>query len=377
MALYLDDKPMTKKEVFAFLQIPTNFVPNTRKKIFEAVSKRIDDKGTVRPPKSIGGKPEYLIYVPHLEREVKVRYATSQRFDKDKNPVYPFPKTLTLMPAEDGTVAIMDELEYLFWFLRPMNLQSPFHNKNSAHFYSFKDDDARATANIDNEERYINAMSIIVGINAWEDLELKHLAKGMSVIGVEDMTPAVVKDKLKDLARKDPVKFYNMANSREVVFSGKIQEAIDQNILVLKSVNGMQRWYMKGAEILPIQYGQDPAVELKKFMAEKWYLYADPINDELQGLSIKSRLDNPINDAAFNEAKQSGVNIKAELTPQQLELLKEIKEKDWLEAKMEKIAQYDLTDPKLHPGKRQSYEANKEYFEAWKAAKNLEKESVS
>lgn len=380
MGLYIDNKPMTKKEVLEFLHLPANSIPTIRKKIIEVNSKVVDDKGTRRPTKSIGGKPEYLIFVPHLEREVKVRYATSQRKDKDDNWTYPFPKTLQLRPAEDGTELITDEMQFLFWFLRPMCLHSPFHVKGAAHYYQFQDNDARAIVEMEREEKYINALSILVGPQAWSDVQLKHLAKGMNLVGVDDMTPMVVKQKLKGLAHKDPVNFYNNANSREILFTGKIQEAIDQNILILKSVNGMQRWYLKGEEILPIQYGQDPLNELKSHMAAKWYLYEQSINNELNNVNVKTLLENPINDAAFdNEAKALTRKVRVELTPEQEELMKEIRSKDWLEDKMNKIDSYFVDGklrPKLMPSQLKSYEDNKHFYEAWKLAQEEETEQV-
>lgn len=372
MALYIDDKAMTKKEALEFLKISPSFIPQVRRKIIQCVTKQID-KDKVRPPKSIGGKPQYLIYVPHLEKEVAVRFATSQRKDKDQNFVYPHPKTIALHPAEDGTVLIPDELEFLFWFLRPMCEQSPFRNKDTQFFYGFKDDHAKATSDMEREERYIRAIGILVGPSAWTDVQLKHLAKGMNIMGVDDMSSMVVKNELKKLAYKDPTVFYNKANSREVIFSGKIQEAIDAKVLVLKMLNGMQRWYLKNEEVLPVSYGQDPLVELKNHMAEKWYLYSDKINEGLAGVDLESKLNNTINDAAFEETKVPEAKIRAELTPEEIEILKEIKSKDWLEDKMRKIDAYDKSDlDKMQHAQRKSYLDNKEIYEVWKKAQELE-----
>jgi len=371
MALYIDDQAMTKKAALEFLGISPSFIPQVRRKIIQCVTKQVD-KDKVRPPKSIGGKPVYLVYVPHLEKEISIRYATSQKKDKDHNFIYPHPKTLALFPAEDGTVLIPDELEFLFWFLRPMCEQSPFRNSAQQIYYGFKDDNAKATADMEREEKYIRAISILVGPDAWSDLQLKHLAKGMSIQGVDDMTPMVVKNELKKLAYRDPVKFYESANSREIIFSGKIQEAIDGKVLVLKSLNGMQRWYLKNEEILPIGFGQNALIELKNHMAEKWFLYADKINEALKGIDLLAKLNNPINDEAFEEtAIPVKGKIRAELTPEEIEVLKQIKAKEWLEAKMHKIDGYDLNSPKLMASQRKSYEDNKEIYAVWKKAQEL------
>lgn len=371
MAIYIDDLVQNgKKEVCASLGLDYHSIPTTRRKVLELRTRVIDDKGTKRSMKSLGGKPEYVVFCPHLGREVKVRYARMQRKDKDGTPSYPDPKTLFLLPAEDGSVLINDDLEFIFWYLHPMCAHSPFFKKGSESAFEFQDHDAKATAEVEREEAYINAMSIIVGMSAWSDTELKHLAKGMNVVGVDDMTPAVVKQNLKNLAKRDPILFYNRANSREIVFSGKVQEAIDRKVLHTQTVNGMTRWYLKDKEILPLAYGQDALTELKKHLADKWYLYSDDIERELSGVSVKTALESPQNDAAFEKLpKVPTLEMPASMTPEQVELLKKIRAATWLEEKMQKIDTYDLSDPDLHPGKKASYEKYKDYYHAWKAEK--------
>lgn len=373
MALYIDDKPMTKKAALDFLGISPSFIPQQRRKIVECNTKQID-RDKFRPAKSIGGKPEYLVFVPHLEKEVRIRYATQQRPGKEPGSFsYPHPKTLSLKPAEDGTCLIPDELEFLFWFIRPMCLQSPFRNKDQQSFYQYQDNDARATADMALEESRILAMSIIVGPESWNDTQLRQLAKGMSVSGVNDMTPIVVKAELKKLAYKDPIVFYNKANSREVLFNGKIQEAIDGDVLKLKSMNGMQRWYLGNKEILPITFGQEPLNELKNHMAEKWYLYEAEIRDALLGIDISTKLNNAVNDPAFDkEPKVATERIRAELSDEEISLLAKFKKEDWFEGKMQKIHAYDKSDPEgMHPAQLKSWRENESVYEAWKKEKGL------
>lgn len=376
MAFYIDDVAMTKKKALEFLGISPSFIPATRLKIIQVVTKRIN-ADMVRPPKSIGGKPGYLVYVPHLEKEVMIRYAITPPRPHEtihNKLVYPHPKTLTLHPAEDGTFLIPDELEFLFWFLRPMCEQSPFRDQAKNFYYGFKDDNATATRDMELEERRILANSIIVGPTSWTDVKLKHLAKGMGIQGVDDMMPMVIKNELRKLAYKDPTDFYNKANSKEVIFTGKIQEAIDQKILVLKSLNGMQRWYLESEEVLPIAFGQNPLIELKNYMAEKWYLYADKIKDALAGVDLSAKLNSPENDSAFaDEPEVPKQRIRAELSPEEIEVLKDIRSKDWLEEKMKKIDAYNKSDlDKMHPAQRKSYEDNKVAYEVWKKARELD-----
>lgn len=373
MALFIDGKPYKKKEALSFLGIDPSFIPAVRQKIIQVVTKRINEN-MVRPPKSIGGKPAYLVYVPHLEKEVEIRYAITPPRPHEtivNKLVYPHPKTLTIHPAEDGTFLIPDELEFIFWFLRPMCEQSPFRNKDHAHYYGFKDDNATATRDMELEEKRILANSIIVGPMAWADNKLKHLAKGMGIQGVDDMMPMVIKNELRKLAYKDPTDFYNKANSKEVIFTGKIQEAIDQKVLVLKSLNGMQRWYLGSEEVLPIAFGQNAIIELKNHMAEKWYLYADKINDSLNGVTLSIKLNAPQNDAAFEDTPPvPKERIRAELSPEEIDVLKEIREKDYLLDKCKKWANLDVNDPKLHVATRNAMLQNTEMLDIYRKARD-------
>jgi hypothetical protein len=271
----------------------------------------------------------------------------------------------------DGTCLIPDELEFLFWFLRPMCLQSPMRRPEQVSFYQFQDHNERAERDLEMEEERMKAMSIFLGRDAWPDAQLKTLAKGLNIAGVDDMTPLVVKSELKKLAYKNPREFYTRASSRDIIFSGKIQEAIDGKVFVLKSLNGMQRWYMGAEELLPITYGQDPLNELKNMMAEKWYLYADKVNDALAKNDISAKLNNPVNDAVFKAEPE--LKIKAELTDKELKFLAEIKKNDWLEEKMKKIHAYDKSEPdKMHPSQLKSWKENEEMYEAWKKENGYE-----
>ena len=366
MGIYVDDVPKTTKQLCELFEVPLSSIPKHRRRVMQMQTRIIDASGTKRSSKSYGGKPEFTAYVKSEQREVKVRYATGQRNMKDNVKVYT-PKTTWLMPHEDGSCTITDDSLFVYWWFNPANRSSPLHNPQQGYYYDYQDKNQEAVNDLDREEKIINAMSILIGDNAWTEIQLKQLAKGLSIAGVDDMTPAVVKASLKKLAYADPEKFYNQANSREVVFSGKIQEAIDSKVLVLKSLHGMQRWYLNEEEILPLQYGQNADTEIKNHMAEKWYLYSDKIEAAIKQITIGSLLNNPLNDKAFEETKVVNMARKADLTPEQHALLREIKEKDYLNEKMQKIDGYNLNDPNLHVQQRKSYEDNKHYYEAWLA----------
>jgi len=86
----------------------------------------------------------------------------------------------------------------------------------------------------------------------------------------------------------------------------------------------------------------------------------------LEGATLSTYLDNPVNDEAFsNEAKVLQNRVLAELTPEQLDALKKMRATDWQENKIAKLAVVDINDPKLHHATKKSYEENKALIDAY------------
>lgn len=364
MGLYLDDKPVSVKEACEILGVNYSDIPKHRKKVLQLPVKVIDDKGTKRSSKSYGGKPEYSVYVDSLQREVKIRWAITQRKENDKF-IYS-PNTLWILPAEDGSYIVNNIDEFFFRWVCPSCLHSPFHKKEMAWAYEYQDKDSDAKNEIAREEAIINAMAIVIGNNSWSDSQLIHLAKGMGIGGVDDMTINVVKKQLKDRIHRDPIKFYAQATSREIMFNGKIQEAIDKNVLQLRTLNGMQRWYLGDQEVLPISHGQIPADEIRRYLAENWFKYDKQIADALNNINIASLLSRPENDSAF-ESLQTQEKTKAELTQEEIDQLSEWRKDDKWEAKMRVIDEYDKSDPaRMHPAQLKSWQTNKVAYDLWK-----------
>jgi hypothetical protein len=370
MAIYLDDKVMNgKKEVLQYLKLEPTAVPTTRRTELEVLGGTKDRDGNLIICKSIYGTAEYTVFVPMLGREVKVRLAKMQRPNKDKGFDYT-PKNIGIEPAEDGSVLITDELEFVFWYLRPMNRQSPFRPRNSKIFYEFKDNEAKANAEAELEERMIDAMSLIYGENRKSQSELKEIAKGLNVPNVDDMSLKLIQSELGKKAKADPIGFYNSATSREIIFSGKIQNAIDLGVLEVRNINGMKRWYLSGEEILPLANGvEDDVKALKDFLATQWYLYADSIQNGLEGKTLATTLNAPENDGWFSTEHKTP-EIKAEmnatLNKELKDILKEIEETPFLKEKIEKWSVIDPEDNSVHAATRKAMEKNQHYIDAYK-----------
>lgn len=368
MAIYIDDEVVTKSKLFTLLDIPNNSIPAPREKRFQ-FPVRVDQDGNKR---HLGRLMcyQYSVYIPSLNREVPIRWATQQKKDKDGNFEY-FPTDNELKAGEAGEVLVNDDMMFLFWYINPANRQSPFRKPQGLVLYEFLDNDNLAKVSNSVDETRITAMSIVLGQNSWPVSRLRTLAKGMGIAGVNDMTDDVVKSQLKARAFKDPDKFINQAESREVAFTGKIQEAIDRNLIQLKTLNGMQRWYLKSNEIVPVQYGIDARKVLDDHLSEKWYMYSDEINRLLEGTSIANNLANPENDVHFEEtgAIETASEAGDELWQAYMALRKDaIRLK-----KVEFWAKLDIKDPKMHPNQRKALVDNAEEIEMYRKGLELEK----
>lgn len=366
MAIYLDDAVMNgKKDVLSYLKLDDKTIPTTRRKELEVLGGKKDKDGNMRICKSIYGVAEYSVYVPMLGREVKVRLASNRRPTKDNGFSYT-PKNIGIEPAEDGSVLLTDELEFIFWFLRPMNRQSPFRKVNQKAYYEFKDNDAKAVLEGEIETTRMDAMSMIYGSNRRTFKELRELAKGMNMAGVDDMTDAVVQSNLKKLIDSDPIAFYNKANSREIIFSGKVQQAIDMDVLTIRNINGMKRWFLLNDEILPLQHGVDEVKALKELLSTQWYIYADQFEAAVQGRDIQANLANPANDLAFEQHESfKAPESKSELNATTIQKLKEIEADPYLKEKVEKYMNVDVEDPSVHAKTKEAYHKHKEYIDAY------------
>lgn len=345
--IFIDNEVVNKVKLFELLGIAKTSVPSPREKRFK-FPHRNDADGNKRYLGRLMCN-EYSVYIPNLNREVRVRWANSQKKDKDGNFEYT-PTDNEMKAGEGGEIMINDDMVYLFWYLNPMNRQSPFRKPQAPVYYEFLDNDNLARVANDKDETRITAMSIVLGKNSWGITKLRTLAKGIGIGGVNDMTDSVVKNLLKERAFKDPDLFLNQAESREVEFSGKIQEAIDRNIIQLNTVNGMQRWYLKGKEIIPVQYGIEARKVLDEHLSAKWYMYSDEIRDSLEGTSIATNLASADNDEHFSQA--DNIETLSECDAEVWESYMNLKKDQFKFERIAKYADVDVNNAGIHPNKR-------------------------
>lgn len=368
MAIYLDNVAVNKKQFFETLGIAANSIPTAREKRFQ-FPVRTDTDGNARHLKSLLVN-EYSVYLPSQNREIKVRIAHSQKKDKEENFIY-FPTDNSLLAGERGEVVVSDEMAFLFWYVCPMNRQSQFRKSQAPVFYEFKDNEAMAKISNTKDESRIIAMSIVLGNHSWSISKLRTLAKGLKIAGVDDMTDEVVKATLKARAYTDPDVFINQAESREVAFSGKIQEAIDRNIIQLKNLNGMQRWYLGGKEVIPVQYGIDARQILDDELSSNWPKYYVDLDNLLNGSTISTRLASADNDAAFAK-DETVISTLSEMDAIVWDEYLALQKDEFKFEKIKKYADVDLSNPGIHVMTRKAAEGLASEIEIYKKGLALE-----
>lgn len=368
MGLYIDNEVVNKSKFFETLGIAQNSIPSPREKRF-VFPVKTDSDGNTRHLKRLMVN-EYSVYLPSKNREVKVRIAHTQKKDKDQNYEY-FPTDNALEAGERGEILINDDMAFLFWYVCPMNKQSPFRKPQAPVFFEFKDNDGVAKIDNDRDEARIRSMSIVLGDNAWGISRLRTLAKGLKIGGVDDMTNEVVKSTLKTLAFKDPDGFINQAESREVAFSGKIQECLDRNLIQLRTLNGMQRWYLGSKEIIPVQYGIEPRTVLDEELSSKWYMYADEVNRQLEDTNISTKLAAPENDQYFKE-EDTTIETMSEMDATVWDEYQALVKDEIKFEKVKKYAEVDLSNPGIHVATRKAAENLSEEIALYKKGLALE-----
>jgi hypothetical protein len=375
MPFYVNDKLIGgASDLLVELGIDQKLVPfRKRTKEFEKDMPRDingnmlrDRDGNPLSKSKIAGKPEFTAHVPKYGYEVRIRYAETQRpSPENKEHMLYTPMLISLDPSEDGSIPMESEQQFVFWFLHPWNLHSPLHVKGSQAFYSYKDEDARSKSENDHWEAQINAVSRIVGEYALPKSQLKMVAKGLGIAGVDEMSDDTLRKKLRQLATADPINFVNKIESREIIFSGKIQEAIDRGIIALRTLNGMSRWYLNNSEIIPVPFGADDRSVLMDELSANLFKYIDEINASLENKTLASNLSNPEYDKFFEQSVPE-VKQVAELSFSQMEALRKMQEDEAYAAKIKKLASYNIEDQGLHYAQRKSYNDNIEAIEAYK-----------
>jgi hypothetical protein len=298
--IFVDDVNVGVKELYTILGIDPNTVPNKLARIYEINPDKVrrDANGNEKTPRRLGVPTKFTVFSKERGMNVTVRYA-KEAIKENKNGFVTTrysPGHLWINGREEN---VTDDLVHIMMYLHPDCFQSPFRALNGPFRYLFKDNEALAKNDLLRDEQEMRAMSMIIGDSALPMSQLKQIAKGMNIAGVDLLTDAEIKNQLKIKIKANPNKFYDDARSRSIQFNGLLQDVVDKQIVRIISNNGYKRWYFVNEEICVIPSGADEMLMLKEAVTKKMDLIPQ-FQTALEGRTVESELEKPENAHYFN-----------------------------------------------------------------------------
>lgn len=167
---------------------------------------------------------------------LEIVYATRKSTNKDtKDPEY-FPKRVSI---QGEGMNLMGDLDLAVWLaLHPMNMTSPL-NKGLKPSIEFVDTRARAKKRINDIGQLGEA---IVHAKSIKGEEMRILAKGLGLYGIENKEDEEVSADLQDFAMKNHVVYMEKKDKRLTMIEGQIEHFVDKGIFKLENVGQVRRW---------------------------------------------------------------------------------------------------------------------------------------
>lgn len=313
--VYVDDVSVGTKELCAVLGIDPKIIPNKLARIYEINPDKVrkDDQGNEKTPRRLGLPTKFNVYLKSDGKQVTVRYAREVKKENKNGFVISqySPGQLWINGKEEN---VTDDTEHVFRFLHPDCFQSPFRKVGGPFRYLFKDNEAKAKLDLLKEEQEMRAMSMIIGDSALPIAQLKQIAKGMNIPGVDLLTDAEVKNTLKKLAKDKPNEFYDNATSRSIQFNGLLQDVIDKKIVTILPVNGFKRWYFTNQELCVVPSGANELEVLKEAVVKNMDLIPQ-FKTALDGRTVKSELEKPEFSKYFEDFNIPEGTTRQEVSP--------------------------------------------------------------
>lgn len=368
--IFVDDVNVGVTELYTVLGIDPNTVPKKLARIYEINPDRVrkDANGNEKTPRRLGVPSKFTAFSKQMGMNITVRYA-KESVKENKNGVITnrySPGHLWINGREEN---ITDDLVHIFMYLHPDCFQSPFRQMNGPYRYLFKDNEALAKNDLLREEQEMRAMSMIIGDSALPMSQLKQIAKGMNISGVDSITDAEIKIQLKIKIKQDPNKFYNDARSRNIQFNGLLQDVVDKNIVRMIPNNGYKRWYFMNEELCIIPSGADEMLMLKEAVTKKMDLIPQ-FQTALEGRTVESELEKPENSQYFDSFKVNESATKNSISKNLKNETKEVEELLRHQADIKALSEEEDTELNggvpMHFKRKQKLERLREEVDAYK-----------
>lgn len=368
--IYVDDVNVGTKELCVMLNIDPAIIPTKLSRIYEINPSKVtrDGNGNEKTPRRCGIQTKFNVHIKSLGKSVQVRYAKDVIKENKNGFVMPrySPGQLFINGKEE---LVQDDVEHFFRYINPDCYNSPFREMSRPWRYLFKDNEANAKLDLLRDEQEMRAMSMIIGNSALPTSQLRQIAKGMNIGGVDLLTDAEVKNKLKVKAKENPNRFYDDATSRSIQFTGLLQDVVDNHLVRVISNNGYKRWYFVNEELCVIPSGANEMEALKDTVTRRMDLIPQFMT-ALEGRSIETELNKPENAHFFNQFKPNPDETRGGISPNIKVENKEINADMALKAEVKALAEEEdaeLTGGlKMHHMRKQKLERLRKEVDAYK-----------
>jgi len=291
--LYLDEQHKTHDQVVKELGIQDEVPQNKDEYILALHSSkwtyREDGDGN---PKAVGSTHSYKPKYTFRDKQGNVRelvYAERKPFTDSNGDVNYGIRQLQLNQNRriKRTFTPQDYEIFLWFFLNPRCLDSPFAQKNKGE-YQLEDRNQLAQEEINKTDKLVEALEAIQNM---DEQKQRRVAKGIGVSNVKGLYPTEVDSKLRQLAESAPEQFVHKLNHASTTYKGLIYDAADQGILKQETINGVKKWmWSDGTELDVIPKGADPYNVLESSVLED-DSNIQKIKDDLKGKDLETKLE--------------------------------------------------------------------------------------
>lgn len=382
---YVDDAPIGRDELLSVLGIDPAIIKKKSRE-FEINPDRVrkDSHGNPKFPKSLGITTRFTAFNVKEKRNVDVRIAEfvgSRNLPNGHTQKSYFPGQLFINGQFKKTA---NDDEFLWFMIHPNEENSTLRETGKGWRYRFMDKEAAANKKVDFRAKRARAEALIAGDHALTINQLRQIAKGMNVDGVDNLSHDEVRDALFTIADRNPIDFYEKAKSPEIIFNGVVQDAIDKEKLYLRTDNGLRKWYFEEEELAIVPSSSDATKIIRDTVAERAHELIPKIKDALLGNNAKEIIKSGRLDGLFED-----FNIKepdAPLTAEEIALQQQKQanmDRHKLKAQVEKYGKYfemlDMSEEQLkevNHNKVKAFNENRDYIKSIREQYNASLETV-
>lgn len=300
--LLLNNKQTTVSEICAKFGIPEStltkvceFKYNENLKGYDIGSRQMRDTQPQRFPAVFYAEDKNGI--TH-----EIRYAASKSNVRDRETKKVIEKYSPKKVQIDGDTTIVTKADFAaFLLLNKKNRQSPFRNPEDVWSYELVDKQANAKKVVGTGDLMRQALN---HANSAQGKDLKLLAKGMGIDGVDEMTDLEIQGELTTLALNDAKSYLDKVGKQTTKMDGRIYDAIDKGIFKLDQTFGTPKWLWakgenKGQLVCEVTNGSIPA---QQFLST--YIKGNLNNFYAQIISIQNADDVNVQAEAFLKEKE-------------------------------------------------------------------------